>query len=254
MIKQVGKHFSYDVSNIENKLYSLTYRDFLIFRKKFYGIFIFRGKKSFSIKILHYILLNLKKLRRKFNPMTLFFIIAKRATPFLTIGQRKFGTNVIAIPSFFFGNKKSVLLLHWIVRLMRNKSNIYGIKREDVLKNLVDIYKFRGSVLKFKEEHNRKVRLTRINFKNEGIKISDFAVRKWEKEKFMQAKYDYWWQEIDRLNDDLQLSDEEIEEEVDRWKMVEKDYKYIRRFKRSIDRASKKNEEFIYNYKKLFVK
>jgi ribosomal protein S7 len=254
MIKQVGKHFSYDVSALENKLYSLTYRDFLIFRKKFYGIFIFRGKKSFSIKFLHYILLNLKKLQRKVNPMQIFFIIAKRITPFLTIGQRKFGKNIIAVPSFFFGNKKNVLILRWIVRLMKNKSNIYGIKKEDVLKNLIDIYKFRGSVLKLKEEHNKKVRLTRINFKNEGINVNDFAVRKWDKEKFIQAKYDYWWEEIDRLNEDLQLSDDEIQDEIERWQMVEKDYKYIKRFDRSIERLKKKNEEFIYNYKKLFVK
>src|SRR4051794_6309455 len=112
MLKQLNKHLSYDVSQFENKLHSLTYRDFLIFRKKFYGVFIFRGKKSFSIKILHYILLNLKKLRRKFNPMKLFFIIVKRVSPFLTVGQKRYGRSVIKVPSLLFGNKKNVLLLN----------------------------------------------------------------------------------------------------------------------------------------------
>jgi hypothetical protein len=60
---------------------------------------------------------------------------------------------------------------------MRNKSNVFGIKKEDVLKNLVDIYKFKGSVIKLKEEHNKKVILTKINLKNEGISFSEAAFK-----------------------------------------------------------------------------
>jgi ribosomal protein S7 len=112
MYKQFNKHLSYEVSKLKNKLNPFTYRDFLIFRRKFYGMFILRGKKSYSIKILHYILLNLKKLRIKTNPMKLFFFIVKRVTPFLTLGQKKYGVNIITVPSLLFGNKKNVILLN----------------------------------------------------------------------------------------------------------------------------------------------
>jgi hypothetical protein len=61
---------------------------------------------------------------------------------------------------------------------MRNKSNVFGIKKEDVLKNLTDIYKLKGSVLKLKEEHNNKIILTKINIKNEGISFSETAFKK----------------------------------------------------------------------------
>jgi len=61
---------------------------------------------------------------------------------------------------------------------MRNKSNVFGVKKEDVLKNLTDIFRLRGSVLKLKEEHNNKVILTKINVKNEGISYSETAFKK----------------------------------------------------------------------------
>jgi ribosomal protein S7 len=113
MTKQFNKHISYEALRSKNKLNPLTYRDFLIFRKKFLGMFVLRGKKSFSMKILHYILLNLKKLKKtKMNPMKLFFIIIRNVTPFLTLGQKKFGTNIITVPSLLYGNKKNVILLN----------------------------------------------------------------------------------------------------------------------------------------------
>lgn len=254
MIKQVSKHFSYDVSFKKNLLYSLTYRDFLIFRRKFFGIFIFKGKKAFSVKMFNYIFLSLKKMRRKYNPNKLFFIISKRISPFLTTKETKIGKRIVAVPSFFYGNKKNVLLLRWMVRLLRNKSNIFGIKKEDVLKNLFDLYNFRGPIFKFKEEHNKKVRQARINFKNEGVEVSNFAMRKLNKDEYIQAKFDYWWKEIDRLNADLDFSDSEISDEVERWYSVERDYKYVKKFKSSVRRLSHKNKDFLRYYKKLFVK
>jgi len=112
MLKQFNKQISFETSKSQNKLNPLTYRDFLIFRRKFFGMFVLRGKKSFSMKILHYILLNLKKLKVKTNPMKLFFIIIRHVTPFLTVGQKKYGTNIINVPSLLFGNKKNVILLN----------------------------------------------------------------------------------------------------------------------------------------------
>ena len=254
MLKQLNKHISYEVSKSRSKLNPLTYRDFLIFRKKFLGMFVLRGRKSFSMKMLHYILLNLKRLKVKTNPMKLFFLIIQRVTPFLTLGQKKYGINIITVPSLLFGNKKNVILLNWIFRKLRNKSNVFGVKKEDVLKNLTDIYKFKGSVLKLKEEHNNKVILTKINLKNEGISFSASAFKKWERENFINSKYDYWKQEIARLNEDLQWNEEEIDEEFLYWKEVEREYKFIKTTRKFIIKNSKKNEQYLRTYKKLFVK
>jgi len=33
-----------------------------------------------------------------------------------------------------YGNKKFVLLINWIVRSIKRKSNIFGFKKEDILK------------------------------------------------------------------------------------------------------------------------
>jgi len=67
MVKQLNKQLSYEFSKFNKKLSPLTYRDFFIFRKKFCGFFIFKGKRSFSLKIFNYILFNLKKKKRKIH-------------------------------------------------------------------------------------------------------------------------------------------------------------------------------------------
>jgi len=171
MVKQLNKHLSYAYSSETKELTSLTFRDFLVFRKKLCGVFVFRGKKTFSIKSLNYILLRLKRMdrRKKQNPMGLFFVAMKRLTPFLTLSQNNIGKRVINVPSLLYGNKKNVLLLQWTTRQFRDKSNIYGINREDVLKSLMDTLHNKGTALKHKIDHNRNVLLTRINLKNEGL-------------------------------------------------------------------------------------
>jgi ribosomal protein S7 len=258
MVKQLNSHISYESSYKIKKLNPLTYRDFLIFRKKFCGSFIFRGKKTFSIKFFHYIVWNLKKyIRRKkwkITPMKLFFLLIKQITPFLTLGYKKYERNVIAVPSLLFGNKKNVFLIKWIVKQAKNKSNIFGIKKEDVLKNILDILKKRGVALKLKEEHNNKIILTRINLKNEGVSFSKGAIYQWEKENYIESKYTYWRKEIERLNEELQYEDEEIDYELQRWKDFEKIYRYTNSVKNIRRRMIAKDDRFLYKYKKLFVK
>lgn len=256
MLKQYSKNLSYGYKKSKNLINPLPYRDFLIFRKKFCGYFIFRGKKSLSFKNFNYFILNLKKLnkKKKQNPMKLFFKIIKEVTPFLTIGFRKIGTNSIQVPSLLYGNKKNVFLLKWIVKQVKGKSNIYGIRKQDVLKNLIDIYKLRGNVLKLKEQHNNKIILTRINLKNEGIQFSKKESRKLERQNYLDSKDEFWKQEIRRLNEEFNPTDEEIENEFEDWKEVEPDYKFLKNFKRVFRQSRNKNKRYVDIYKKFFVK
>ena len=114
MVKQLNKHLSYAYSDKTKELTSLTFRDFLVFRRKLCGTFVFKGKKTYSLKSLNYILYGLKRVKRfrRNDPMALFFIAVKRLTPFLTLSQNNIGRRIINVPSLLYGNKKNVLLLN----------------------------------------------------------------------------------------------------------------------------------------------
>jgi len=273
MVKQLNKHLSYEYSKSTSKLSALTYRDFLIFRKKFCGVFIFRGRRTFSMKTYSYILFKLKKtLKIKAIPLTLFFIIMKKLCPFLTIGQKRIGNNIINVPALLFGNKKNVLLMNWVVRQFRDKSNIYGINRDDALKSLIDTFYNRGSPLKMKAQHNENVILTRINLRNEMANYGDGLSSKkskinykdhlqlreklkkgdeWDQLIFKSAREEFLLKEVKRFN--KHFNKKQVFEEYKKWKEVEKDFDYLKALNNSTKHVAKDNS-FIKEYKKRFIR
>jgi len=83
------KKFAYKVDFKKKDIIVFSFKDFFIFRKKFNGMFILKGKKSNSFKIYTFLLLSLKKLAKQFNPIQLFFILVKKITPFFPTEFRK---------------------------------------------------------------------------------------------------------------------------------------------------------------------
>jgi len=281
MVKQLNKHLSYAYSEKTKELTSLTFRDFLIFRKKLCGVFIFKGKRTLSIKTLNYILFRIKLAYKgkKGNPMAIFFLAMKRLTPFLTLSQNNIGKRVINVPSLLYGNKKNILLLNWTARQFRDKSNIYGINKEDVLKSLLDTLNNRGTALRHKIDHNRNVLLTRINLKNEGLagydevvplgegdEDEENVVRKekkgqikepiikdeWDELNYLAARDEFLKDEVRRLNPELQR-DDQVYEKLLEWKAVEPEYDYLLNLKDLLV-EHKKRKEFVDTYKRKFVK
>jgi len=59
------KKFPYVVDKKNKQLIVFNLKDFFIFRKKFFGAFNSRGKKSYAMKVYSYILNNLKKSKKK---------------------------------------------------------------------------------------------------------------------------------------------------------------------------------------------
>jgi len=69
------------------------------------------------------------------------------------------------MPNFLYGNQKNVILMKWLVKRLKNKSNIYGIKNEDLLNNLIDAYNMRGPIMRLKRDHYEKIKATKLNLK-----------------------------------------------------------------------------------------
>jgi len=84
---------------------NLTSKEFAIFLKKFCGTLVYRGKKSYSIRVLNYLLLNLKKNFKK-DPILSFYEVANKLMPIFIIGQKQYRGNISDVPILARGNKK----------------------------------------------------------------------------------------------------------------------------------------------------
>src|SRR6185436_751553 len=75
----------------------LSSKEFGVFLKKFCGTLIYKGKKSYSIKVYNYLLLNLKKKFKK-DPTMLFYTVANKLMPVFVIGQKQYFGKVVDVP------------------------------------------------------------------------------------------------------------------------------------------------------------
>jgi len=116
--------------------------------KKFCGALVYKGKKSYSIRILNYLYLNLKK-KFKNDPTTLFYTVANKLMPVFIIGQKQYLGNVIDVPVLARGNKKNLYMLNWLIRQLRNKSNIMGVKKTRYFKGYCRFFEIKEYCVKF---------------------------------------------------------------------------------------------------------
>jgi len=104
------KQYFADIKRRDN-FDKLTSKEFGSFIKKFYGILIYKGKKSYSIKAFDYLLYSLKK-QFKQDPMALIYNISNKLMPVFVIGQKQYRGNVVDVPVLARGNKKNLYMLN----------------------------------------------------------------------------------------------------------------------------------------------
>jgi ribosomal protein S7 len=109
-IKISYKKYFADIRKRDN-FGKLTSKEFGLFIKKFCGTLVYKGKKSYSIKVFNYLLYNLKK-QFKQDPTALFYIVANKLMPVFVVGQKQYFGNVVDIPVLARGNKKNLYMLN----------------------------------------------------------------------------------------------------------------------------------------------
>src|SRR5690349_17452967 len=102
--------FPYVIDREKKELIIFNLQEFFIFRKKFIGSFINKGKKSYSMRIYSYILNNLKNYK-KMNPFFIFYKLVDNVVPTVNLMQKKQKRKIISMPSFLYGNQKNVILI-----------------------------------------------------------------------------------------------------------------------------------------------
>jgi len=125
-------------------------KEFYFFLKKFFGSFVFRGNKSRAIKMIDEIIFRLKKVIRR-DPVHIFYRIFKKLVPIFSIAYKRVGNRYQPIPKFASKNVRIVLMISWLLRNYRGKSNVRGIKVNDIIKVLIDTYRGKGRALAAKK-------------------------------------------------------------------------------------------------------
>jgi len=138
--------------NSDRALYSLIIEDkeFYFFLKKFVGSFVFRGNKARAFKMYDEILYILKKTLKK-EPLVVLHDVFLKLVPLFSIAYKRVGSRYQPVPRFANKNVRIVLMITWLIRNFKGKSNVRGIRVNDVAKVIIDTYNNKGRALASKK-------------------------------------------------------------------------------------------------------
>jgi len=162
-------------------LYSIIVEndEFYKFLKKFMGSLIFKGNKVKAMKLFDEILYNLKKAVRR-PPMDVFFVIFIRLIPIFSIAYKRMGNRYQPVPKLANKNVRVVLMIDWLIRGLKGKSNSRGVKVVDIIRILLDTYRGKGKALALKKAFYRRALSGRHllnNYRRKNSKLNFKRIR-----------------------------------------------------------------------------
>lgn len=173
---------------VKNKyILGLKDSEFEFFLSKFYGSLISRGRKAHAIKLFNKILVNFKNKFKK-DPFIELRKAIDNLIPILTSTQKRVGKVYQAVPKLAIGNKRFIIMLSWIIKKQKGKSNILGIKINDVSKHLIDAVDKKGVLINLKKQ-NLAVALANKHLLYVNRRRSFFKWKRLKKKKFGKKFY-----------------------------------------------------------------
>lgn len=229
-------------------------REFLTFVRKFRGSMIFRGKNSLSYKLFDSIRIRFKKAFRidknkpqykKKRRKIVFYAAFKRAIsnliPILGISNVKRGRKVETIPVLLKLRKKIVLINKWLISNQKNKSNVRGIKINDVSRLILLSLLLKGNAYDQKVDYLKKAYAAKhILLKMRGRRFNKKAFRSYQNEvlKKLEEKYGVF-----KKTEKIESHSEAIESVVETFLFL----KY-RRKNRKVKKILKEFREYLLYY------
>ena len=138
--------------NRKELMYSFSGKEYTEFLSRFRGSLIFRGKSSFSYKWMDKIFLKFKK-TFGINTDFLFKKALRNLVPFVGYKKVKMGKKVYPLPILLHKKKRHMLLINWLLKDVKNKSNVRGYRFKDVWENLYDSLYNKGSIIEKKGDY-----------------------------------------------------------------------------------------------------
>lgn len=126
--------------------------EFNFFLNKFFGSLISRGKKALAVKMFNEILINFKE-KFKTDPFIELHKAINNLIPILSSTQKKMGKIYHAVPSLAVGKRRFVIMISWILKKQKDKTNVKGINVKEVSRHLIDAVFKKGALIKLKRQH-----------------------------------------------------------------------------------------------------
>lgn len=168
-------------------------KEYLFFLRKFRGSMISKGKGSLSYKLYDSIRIYFKKILKgnklNLDPDRVFKLAISNLIPILGIANVKRGRRIETVPVLLKLRKRIVLLNKWLISSQKNKSNVRGIKMNDVSRLLLLSLKGKGNVYDQKMENLKRVYSARhILLKMGGRRLNKRAFRRFQDELIEKLK------------------------------------------------------------------
>jgi len=112
--------------------------------------------------------------------MEILYIIIKKLMPDWTLVQNKQKRRVYFVPILARGNRRNIYIFDWIFRQLKSKSNVIGVKFEDIYRVLVDTFFFKGSALKLKKQFTKHATDNRGNIRKNLKQELSFKKKKYQ--------------------------------------------------------------------------
>jgi len=139
-------------------------QEYIIFLKKFRGSMISKGRRSVSYKLFDKLRIYFKRVLKILNKKTKknleFDMFLRKAIfnliPVLGTSNVRRGWKVQTVPSLLKFRKRVVLINKWLIRNQKNKSNVRGIKINDVSRIIAYSHINKGSAYDQKMDNLKK--------------------------------------------------------------------------------------------------
>jgi len=173
-------------------------KEYLLFLRKFRGSMISKGNRSISYKLYDSIRMFLKKAFKgkteKYVDIDGVFKFAiSNLIPVLGVSNVKRGRKIVTIPILLKLRKRIVLMNKWLISNQKNKSNVRGIKINEVSRLILHSIFNKGNIYEQKIENLKRAYVARhILLKMSGKKTNKRAFKHLQKQVIdsLEKKYE----------------------------------------------------------------
>lgn len=125
---------------------------------KFINQVMRRGKKTIARKIV-YQALNIIKEKTKKEPLEVFDLALKNASPLLEVKPKRIGGATYQVPREVRGDRRLTLAMRWIIQAAKSRKR--KSMREKLAEELIEASENKGAAIKKKEDTHRMAEANR---------------------------------------------------------------------------------------------
>jgi len=167
-------------------------KEYLIFLRKFRGSMLSKGRRSLSYKFFDHIRVYFKRIlreNRKLDPDQVFKLAISNLIPVLGTANVRRGRRIETVPVLLKLRKRIVLMNKWLISSQKNKSNVRGIKINDVSRLIALLLFDKGNAYDQKMDNLKRAYSARhILLKMGGRRVNKRAFRRLQNKVLAELK------------------------------------------------------------------